>query len=86
MCEQLTHLIEIGQLPKVMIQVIPAEIGVHPGLGGAVSIADREGEPTIIHQDAFAPPQTTSGPERVARVRQMSDMLRCEALPRSASH
>jgi hypothetical protein len=54
-------------------------------LGGAASIADLEGEPTIIHQDSFATPQTTSMPEIVTRVRQMSDMLRCEALPRGVS-
>jgi transcriptional regulator with XRE-family HTH domain len=66
-------------------QVIPAEIGVHAGLGGAASIADREGGPTVIHQDSFVTPQTTSAPEIVTRVRQRSDMLRCEALPRGAS-
>jgi hypothetical protein len=68
-----------------MIQVIPAEIGVHAGLGGAASIADSEGGPTIIHLDSFTLAQTTSAPEVVARVRQRSDMLRCEALPRGAS-
>jgi transcriptional regulator with XRE-family HTH domain len=85
MCEQLAHLVEVGQQPKVMIQVIPAEIGVHAGLGGAASIADSEGGPTIIHLDSFTLAQTTSAPEVVARVRQRSDMLRCEALPRGAS-
>jgi len=85
MHEQLTHLAEVGQQPKVMIQVIPAEISAHAGLGGAVSIADREGGPTIVHLDSFTAGQTTSAPEIVARVRQMSDMLRCEALPRGAS-
>ena len=70
MCEQLTHLVEVSQQPKVMIQVIPAEIGVHAGLGGAASIADCEGGPTIIHQDSFTVGQTTSAPEIVARVRQ----------------
>jgi transcriptional regulator with XRE-family HTH domain len=85
MCEQLNHLIEVSRQPKVMIQVIPAEIGEHPGLGGAASIADREGGPTIIHMDSFTAGQTTSAPETVARVRQISDMLRCEALPRGAS-
>lgn len=29
--------------------------------------------------------QTTGAPEIVAKVRQMSDMLRCEALPRGTS-
>jgi transcriptional regulator with XRE-family HTH domain len=85
MYEQLTHLAEVSQRPKVMIQVIPAEIGAHAGLAGPVSIADREGGPTVVHLDSFTAGQTTSAPEIVARVRQMTDMLRCEALPRGAS-
>ena len=85
MYEQLTHLAEASERPKVMIQVIPTEIGAHSGLGGAVSIADREGGPTVVHLDSFTAGQTTSAPEVVARVRQMTDMLRCEALPRGAS-
>ena len=43
------------------------------------------GGPTIIHMDSFTAGQTTSVPETVAQVRQISDMLRCEALPRGAS-
>ena len=85
MHEQLTHLAEVSQRPKVMIQVIPAEIGAHAGLAGPVSIADREGGPTVVHLDSFTAGQTTSAPEIVTRVRQMTDMLRCEALPRGAS-
>jgi Domain of unknown function (DUF5753) len=68
-----------------MIQVIPGEIGAHAGLAGPVSIADRERGPTIVHLDSFTAGQTTSAPEIVARVRQMSDRLRCETLPRGAS-
>jgi len=85
MYEQLTRLAEVSQQPRVMIQVIPAEVGAHAGLAGPVSIADREGGPTVVHLDSFTAGQTTSAPEIVARVRQMSDMLRCEALPRGAS-
>ena len=85
MYEQLTYLAEVGQQPKVMIQVIPAEVGAHAGLAGAVSIADHEGRPTVVYLDSFTAGQTTGAPEIVAKVRQMSDMLRCEALPRGAS-
>jgi transcriptional regulator with XRE-family HTH domain len=85
MYEQLNHLVEIGRHPRIMIQVIPARIGAHAGLAGPVSISDRDGGPTIVHLDSFTAGQTTREPEIVARVRQMTDMLRCEALPRSAS-
>jgi transcriptional regulator with XRE-family HTH domain len=70
MREQLIHLAEIGErFPKVMIQVIPAEIATHPGLTGAASIADTEGSPTIVHQDSFTAGQTTGEPDIVATVR-----------------
>src|SRR6266536_2480224 len=42
MHDQLVFLAEIGQQPRVTIQVIPATIGVHTGLTGAVAIADTE--------------------------------------------
>jgi hypothetical protein len=54
-------------------------------LAGPVSIADHEGRPTVVHLDSFTAGQTTGAPEIVAKVRQMSDMLRSEALPRGAS-
>jgi hypothetical protein len=31
--EQLEHLLELGQLPKVTIQMLPFEAGTHPALG-----------------------------------------------------
>lgn len=85
MHEQLTYLAEVSQRPNVNIQVIPAEIGAHAGLEGAVSIAEQEGEPTIVYLESLTAGQTTQEPEIVAKVRRITDMLRCEALPRGAS-
>lgn len=82
---QLAHLAETGQEPNVMIQVIPAEVGVHAGLEGAASIADHDGGPATVYLESLTAGQTTKDPEIVARVRQITGMLRCEALPRSAS-
>ena len=85
MAEQLTHLAEIGQRPDVLIQVIPAEVGAHAGLEGAASIAEQDGGPAIVYLESLTAGQTTRDPEIVAKVRQITDMLRCEALPRGAS-
>ncbi len=84
MREQLRYLADISR-PKVIIQVIPAKVGVHAGLEGAVSVAEQEGGPTIVHLESFTAAQTTGEPEIVADVREKLAMLRAEALPRDAS-
>lgn len=40
MREQLEHLIEQSQLPHVTVQVIPFEMGAHPGLNGQYAILE----------------------------------------------
>lgn len=85
MHEQLTYLAEAGQKPNVSIQVIPAESGAHAGLEGAVSIAEHDGGPTTVYLESLTAGQTIREPEIVAKVRRITDMLRCEALPRGAS-
>ena len=42
MRDQLARLAEAGRQPRVTVQVIPAGVGAHAGLGGAVAIADTE--------------------------------------------
>src|ERR1019366_4136366 len=61
MYEQLTHLAEAGQQSKVMIQVIPAEVGAHAGLAGAVSIADHEERRPAAPPRLFPAGQATGG-------------------------
>jgi transcriptional regulator with XRE-family HTH domain len=85
MHEQLMHLAEISERPKVIIQVIPKEKGAHVGLAGPVSIADHDGEPTVVHLDSFTAGQTTKDPDIISKVREMTDMLRSDALPRDLS-
>jgi transcriptional regulator with XRE-family HTH domain len=40
MREQLDHLIEMSQLPHVTVQVLPFEVGAHPGLNGQYAILE----------------------------------------------
>jgi hypothetical protein len=84
MREQLLYLADIPY-PKVTIQVIPADIAAHPGMEAAASIADQEGGPTIVHLESLTAQQTTGEPEIVANVREITGLLRAEALPRGAS-
>jgi Domain of unknown function (DUF5753) len=48
---QLIHLAEISERAKVTIQIIPKEKGARVGLAGPVSIADHDGDPTVVHLD-----------------------------------
>ncbi len=85
MHDQLVYLAEIGQQPRVTVQVIPATIGVHTGLTGAVAIADTEDGGTIVHEDGFTVGRTTAEPDIVAKARGRVTVLRSYALPREAS-
>jgi hypothetical protein len=85
MHEQVTHLFELAQRPKVIIQVIPAEIGAHAGLAGPVSLADHDDGPAAIYADAFALGEVTKDADTVVRARELIELVRCEALPRAAS-
>lgn len=38
MCEQLSHLLELAELPNVEVQVLPGSVVPHPGLHGAFMI------------------------------------------------
>ncbi|ROO50659.1 helix-turn-helix protein [Micromonospora sp. Llam0] len=39
MKDQLEHLVDIGHRPDVQIRVLPADVGMHPGIAGAFVIA-----------------------------------------------
>jgi len=40
MHEQLRHLVELGRLPHVTVQVLPFEVGAHPGLSGQFAVLE----------------------------------------------
>ncbi|MEU3409902.1 MULTISPECIES: helix-turn-helix domain-containing protein [unclassified Streptomyces] len=40
MREQLEHLIELSELPHVTVQVLPFEVGAHPGINGQYAILE----------------------------------------------
>jgi DNA-binding XRE family transcriptional regulator len=84
MCDQLTVLAD-SENPRVIVQVIPADVGAHAGLEGAASIAEQEGGPTIVYLESLTAGQTTGEPGIVARVREITALLRAEALPQRAS-
>ncbi len=52
MAEQLRHLSVLSRRSNIAIQIIPFELGVHPGLSGPFSLLEFEGpEPAVLYRE-----------------------------------
>jgi transcriptional regulator with XRE-family HTH domain len=80
MREQIAHLAEMAQRPKVMLQVLPVSAGAHPGLDGHFVIASFDGSADVAYLNNALAGQVVERPEQVARVALLYDMLKAEAL------
>lgn len=85
MHDQLLHLAAIAHRPKVAVQVVPFEVGAHAGLLGAFVVASFDGAGDIVYLETAASGQVTETPSVIAEITLTYDMLRSEALPRTAS-
>lgn len=53
---QLCYLIEVSELPNVIVQVIPFDVGAHPGMPGSFMVMqfDEAAIPDVIYLDSMA--------------------------------
>jgi hypothetical protein len=86
MHDQLVHLADIAERPRVTIEIVPAEVGVHVGLLGAFAYAGFEDDtPGIVYMESPDQGQTTKHPATVAKIALTYDTIRTEALGGRAS-
>jgi transcriptional regulator with XRE-family HTH domain len=86
MREQLDHLVKAAQRPSIVLQVIPASVGVHEGLPGAgFIIAAFADAPQVAYQDTAVRGQVIEDSDDIGVLLATWDRLRAEALPRTAS-
>jgi transcriptional regulator with XRE-family HTH domain len=85
MYDQLTHLVNVAGRSKVTLQVVPATVGAHVGLLGALAIATSGTAPSTVYMESPDQGQTSELPAVVAKIQETFDTLRAEALPRGAS-
>ncbi|SCL33704.1 Helix-turn-helix domain-containing protein [Micromonospora pallida] len=85
MAEQFEHLLRVIELPHVDLHVVPAEIGMHPGLAGPFILAKMPDGGEVLHLDTPLRAQITDRPEDVDSLQRRWESLRGEALPRRAS-
>jgi transcriptional regulator with XRE-family HTH domain len=86
MREQLGELVKAARRSNVVLQVIPASVGVHEGLPGAgFIIAEFADAPPVGYQDTAVRGQVIEDSDDIAVLAGTWDRLRAEALPRGAS-
>jgi transcriptional regulator with XRE-family HTH domain len=84
MHDQLMHLADMADRPKVSVQVIPFSAAERTGLLGAFAIADIGGQ-SVLYLETAAEGQIVEVPSQVHGAELTFDTLRTEALPRAAS-
>jgi transcriptional regulator with XRE-family HTH domain len=86
MHDQLAHVADLSEHPRITVQVLPSDVGAHVGLLGAfviLSFADET--PGIVYLESPDRGETTKQPARVGRLTVTYDALRDEALSARAS-
>jgi transcriptional regulator with XRE-family HTH domain len=85
MRDQLGHLVEAAESPRITIQLMPSSASAHPGLLGPFVVASFENSPDAAYLDNAIDGQVTERRAQVARVSLLYDTLRSEALSPGAS-
>jgi len=81
---QMEHLVELARMPRIHIQIIPAD-APHPGLLGAFVIADTGQDPAIVYLETAFDGQVIEAPVMAETIDLRFETLRMEALTGSAS-
>ncbi|MEW2353657.1 helix-turn-helix transcriptional regulator [Spirillospora sp. NPDC029432] len=81
---QLGRLLELSQLPNVVIRVLPRSVGAHLALDGSFKVITvREGD--VVYMEACGGGRTTQDPADVADRRLRFDLIGADALTRGLS-
>ncbi|MFF8379709.1 helix-turn-helix domain-containing protein [Streptomyces sp. NPDC015661] len=82
MVEQLEHLIEQSHLPHVTVQVIPFEMGAHPGISGQYSILEfpDTSDSSVVYIEGVTSDLYLEKAQDVGKYSVMYEHLRAQAL------
>lgn len=85
MSRQYEHLLEMAELPHVVIQILPTNVGVSPGEIGAFTILELEDQPEIIWAEGPGDGRFVDRADHVEDCIRRYDHLRAMALSPDAS-
>jgi transcriptional regulator with XRE-family HTH domain len=79
---QLTHLIEVTNLPNVVLRVLLFDAGAHPGVDGSFTVLEfaDPSNPRIVYLDRMTNSEYLDGLHDVAAYRHAHERLRASAL------
>ncbi|MEW2247010.1 MULTISPECIES: helix-turn-helix domain-containing protein [unclassified Streptomyces] len=82
MRDQLDHLVEQSQLPHVTVQVIPFDMGAHPGLNGQYAILEfpDAADSSVVYIEGVTSDLYLEKPNDVHKYAVMYEHLRAQAL------
>ncbi|AOR33740.1 transcriptional regulator [Streptomyces fodineus] len=82
MREQLEQLIELSQLPHVTVQVLPFEVGAHPGLNGQYAILEftDAADSSVVYLEGVTSDLYLEKAQDVQRYAVMYEHLRAQSL------
>jgi transcriptional regulator with XRE-family HTH domain len=84
MAEQMAHVVELAMMPKISIQLIPAD-RPHAGLLGAFVVAETDQSPAIVYLDSALDGQVVESADVAEAIDVVFRALQMEALTGSAS-
>jgi transcriptional regulator with XRE-family HTH domain len=84
MAQQMEHLVELAMMPRISIQVIPADMP-HAGLLGAFVIAENDQPPAIVYMENALDGQVVESAAKAEAIDVVFRALQMEALTGSAS-
>ena len=85
MREQLSHLVEMTELPHVIIQILPYEAGLHAGHNGSFEILERADTDGIVWAENHTGGRFFDAEDDVSEYTRVYDHLRATALSPPAS-
>ncbi|PZT72382.1 MULTISPECIES: helix-turn-helix domain-containing protein [unclassified Streptomyces] len=82
MIEQLEHLVELSHLPHVTVQVLPFEVGAHPGINGQYAILEFPDttDSSVVYIEGVTSDLYLEKTNDVQRYSVMYEHLRAQAL------
>ncbi|GAA1904682.1 helix-turn-helix transcriptional regulator [Streptantibioticus ferralitis] len=81
---QLARLLEAAEVPRIVVQVVPADVVVHPSHYPFWTLSFNEG-PDVLYVDGFYQGQLRAEPEALGEAHRAYDLLRAAALSPDAS-
>jgi transcriptional regulator with XRE-family HTH domain len=85
MREQVKRLLELAELPSVVIQILPFSVTDHPGADGPLTILEFTGSPSVGYAEGRGSGRLIETHSEVANAMRCYDLVRAAALPRSTT-